>query len=120
MLESEKLPDVGEHLEKGPIDDEAEVAPLQYDPAFVKRTMRKVSDTCRILADACKLDLLVMPAIVIVYLFCSLDRSNLANAKTLGMVVDIGGDPTGNNYALINAMYYIGYAPFSESSHEDR
>ena len=56
-----------------------------------------------------------MPLVVLTYLFCSLDRSNLANAKTLGMVTDIGGDPTGNNYALINAMFYIGYAPFSRS-----
>lgn len=49
-----------------------------------------------------------------IYLCSSLDKSNLGNAKTLGMIEDIGGDPSGKRYALLNAFYYISYAPFSK------
>lgn len=31
------------------------------------------------------------------------------------MIKDIGGDPTGENYAFLNSLFYIGYAPFSTS-----
>ena len=55
-----------------------------------------------------------MPIIVLMYLFSSLDKSNLGNAKTLGMMKDIGSDPDGSVYALLNSMYFIAYAPFSE------
>lgn len=30
------------------------------------------------------------------------------------MVNDIGGDPLGDKYALLNAFYFMSYAPFSE------
>jgi hypothetical protein len=30
------------------------------------------------------------------------------------MIEDIGGDKTGDRYALLNALYFAGYAPFSE------
>jgi hypothetical protein len=49
-----------------------------------------------------------------VYCCSSLDKSNLGNAKTLGMIKDIGGDPSGDRYALLNAFYFISYAPFSQ------
>lgn len=48
------------------------------------------------------------------YCCSSLDKSNLGNAKTLGMIKDIGGDPSGDRYALLNAFYFISYAPFSQ------
>ena len=48
-----------------------------------------------------------------VYCCSSLDKSNLGNAKTLGMIDDIGGDKTGETYAFLNALYFVGYAPFS-------
>ena len=38
-------------------------------------------------------------------------------AKSLGMVKDIGGDPDGSKYGLLVSVYFIGYAPFSESLH---
>ena len=101
-ITDEKIPVVSDHIEKGPLDEDV-IPPPQYDPAFVKRTMWKVSDNVQIRLMSQR-DLIVMPLVVGIYLFCSLDRSNLANAKTLGMVADIGGDPTGANYALINAM----------------
>jgi hypothetical protein len=30
------------------------------------------------------------------------------------MIKDIGGDPSGDRYALLNAFYFISYAPFSQ------
>jgi hypothetical protein len=55
-----------------------------------------------------------MPLLTLIYLASSLDKSNLGNAKSLGMMKDIGNDPKGDTYALLNSMYYISYAPFSQ------
>jgi hypothetical protein len=30
------------------------------------------------------------------------------------MMKDIGNDPTGETYALLNSLYYVSYAPFSQ------
>lgn len=32
------------------------------------------------------------------------------------MIPDIGKDPTGERYALLNAFYFISFAPFSMSA----
>lgn len=55
-----------------------------------------------------------MPLLTLIYLASSLDKSNLGNAKSLGMMKDIGNDPTGDTYALLNSLYYVSYAPFSQ------
>jgi len=64
-----------------------------------------------------QLDMILLPILTLTYMCSSLDKSNLGNAKTLGMIKDIGGDPTGERYALLNAMYFISYAPFSKLTH---
>jgi hypothetical protein len=53
-----------------------------------------------------------------VYLASSLDKSNLGNAKSLGMMKDLGHDPKGETYALLSSLYYVSYAPFSQYHHE--
>ena len=58
-----------------------------------------------------QVDALVMPLICLLYLFASLDKSNLGNAKGLGMLDDIGGDPDGSKYAFLNSLYFIAYSP---------
>lgn len=55
-----------------------------------------------------------MPLLTLIYLASSLDKSNLGNAKSLGMMKDIGNDPNGSTYALLNSLYYVSYAPFSQ------
>ena len=60
-----------------------------------------------------------MPAACFLYLFSSLDKGNLGNAKSLGMVGPsekggLGADPSGNRYALLNALYFIGYVNWSK------
>jgi hypothetical protein len=67
-------------------------------------------------ANVLQLDLIVMPLLTLIYLASSLDKSNLGNAKSLGMMKDIGNDPTGETYALLNSLYYVSYAPFSQYS----
>lgn len=64
--------------------------------------------------DTQQLDFILLPILTLVYLTASLDKSNLGNAKALEMIEDIGGDATGSRYALLQAMYFITYAPFSE------
>ena len=55
-----------------------------------------------------------MPLLTLIYLASSLDKSNLGNAKSLGMMKDIGNDLNGDTYALLNSLYYVSYAPFSQ------
>ncbi|RSH80868.1 hypothetical protein EHS25_007037 [Saitozyma podzolica] len=87
-----------DHVEDGKTP--AEIGRLrEFDPALMRRATRK-------------LDLLLLPILTAVYCCSSLDKSNLGNAKTLGMIKDIGGDPSGDRYALLNAFYFISYAPF--------
>jgi hypothetical protein len=61
-----------------------------------------------------------MPLLTLIYLASSLDKSNLGNAKSLGMMKDLGKDPDGETYALLNSLYYVSYAPFSQYRHHHR
>ena len=36
------------------------------------------------------------------------------------MMKDLGNDPDGETYALLNSLYYVSYAPFSQYRHYDR
>lgn len=58
--------------------------------------------------------MLIIPAVTMLYLFSSLDKSNVGNAKVMGMMSDIGKDPDGTHYALLSALFGVSYAPFSE------
>lgn len=52
-----------------------------------------------------KLDLLVMVMIFLMYFFNSIDRGNLANAKTDGMDTDLGF--VGNQYSILVMVFYV-------------
>ncbi|QRW25473.1 major facilitator superfamily transporter [Rhizoctonia solani] len=57
-----------------------------------------------------KLDLLIMPITFILYLLAYLDRSNLGNAKLQGLESTLmPNDESGNQFALLSAMFYIAY-----------
>ncbi|KAJ3193552.1 hypothetical protein HDU82_002778, partial [Entophlyctis luteolus] len=61
-----------------------------------------------------KFDLRILPALAIMYLFNSLDKSNLGNAKTNGLEASLGMTGT-NGYNLILSIFFIPYvltAPF--------
>lgn len=60
-----------------------------------------------------KFDLRILPTLAVMYLFNSLDKSNLGNAKTAGLEKTLG--LTGNDYNLILSIFFIPYvltAPF--------
>ncbi|THX73114.1 hypothetical protein D6D04_08706 [Aureobasidium pullulans] len=80
-------------------DSQQEVVVREFDPKFMRKTMLK-------------LDLILLPLLTLIYLASSLDKSNLGNAKSLGMMKDLGHDPTGDTYALLSSLYYVSYAPF--------
>lgn len=60
-----------------------------------------------------KFDLRILPTLAVMYLFNSLDKSNLGNAKTAGLEKTLG--LVGNDYNLILSIFFIPYvltAPF--------
>ncbi|KAI6380458.1 hypothetical protein MCOR25_001649 [Pyricularia grisea] len=60
-----------------------------------------------------KLDLRLLPVLSIMYLFNSLDKSNLGNAKTNGLEKSLGLE--GNQYNILLSVFFIPYvltAPF--------
>jgi MFS family permease len=60
-----------------------------------------------------KFDLRLLPVLAIMYLFNSLDKSNLGNAKTAGLEATLG--LVNNQYNIILSVFFIPYvltAPF--------
>ncbi|KAI5245336.1 putative MFS transporter [Aureobasidium subglaciale] len=60
-----------------------------------------------------KLDLHLLPLLAVMYLFNSLDKSNMGNAKTAGLATDLGLH--GHQYNLILSIFFVPYvltAPF--------
>lgn len=57
-----------------------------------------------------KLDLRLLPAVSILYLLSFLDRSNVANARIEGLLIDL--NMTGNEYLTGLTLYFIGYVLF--------
>lgn len=57
-----------------------------------------------------KLDRKLLPALTLLYLLSFLDRSNVANARVEGLVVDL--HMTGNQYLTGLTLYFIGYVLF--------
>lgn len=55
-----------------------------------------------------KFDLRILPVLAIMYLFNSLDKSNLGNAKTAGLEADLGMKGT-NQYSTILSIFFIPY-----------
>ncbi|KAF8893165.1 MFS general substrate transporter [Gymnopilus junonius] len=58
-----------------------------------------------------KLDLRIFPITCLLYLFASLDRSNLGNARLQGLPEDaLGGDPTGVRFDWVTSAFFFSYA----------
>ncbi|OJD30311.1 mfs transporter [Diplodia corticola] len=57
-----------------------------------------------------KLDIKLLPGLVVLYLLSFLDRSNVANARLEGLTEDLG--MTGNQYLTSLTLYFIGYVLF--------
>jgi hypothetical protein len=75
-------------------------------------SIRKVSASFAIHAAAerklvWKFDLRILPVLAIMYLFNSLDKSNLGNAKTDGLETTL--HLTGNQYNILLSIFFIPY-----------
>lgn len=57
-----------------------------------------------------KLDLYVMPVIMIMYIVSFLDRANIGNAKIAGMATDL--NLTGTNFNVATSIFYVPYIIF--------
>ncbi|GAM87794.1 hypothetical protein ANO11243_058220 [Dothideomycetidae sp. 11243] len=57
-----------------------------------------------------KLDLRILPGVVLLYLLSFLDRSNVANAKLDGLTKDL--HMTGNQYLTGLTLFFVGYISF--------
>ncbi|KAI1625095.1 major facilitator superfamily transporter [Exophiala viscosa] len=75
-------------------------ASIAIDPAAERRLVRKF-------------DFRILPTLAAMYLFNSLDKSNLGNAKTAGLEKDL--KLTGDDYNMILSIFFVPYvltAPF--------
>ncbi|BFZ59822.1 hypothetical protein YB2330_000843 [Saitoella coloradoensis] len=57
-----------------------------------------------------KLDLHIIPVIMITYLVAFLDRANIGNAKVAGMVTDL--NLTGSKFNVLASIFYVTYIVF--------
>lgn len=83
-------------------------------PAADKEPLAYTIDPVAERALVWKFDLRLLPVLAIMYLFNSLDKSNLGNAKTAGLEASLGIKGT-NRYNLILSIFFIPYvltAPF--------
>ncbi|KZP00996.1 MFS general substrate transporter [Calocera viscosa TUFC12733] len=70
------------------------------DPAFEQKLVRK-------------LDKMIVPTLMGIYLFAYLDRGNIGNARLQGLPQDIlNGDPSGALFAWLSAAFYFAYVIF--------
>ncbi|KAI0066926.1 MFS general substrate transporter [Artomyces pyxidatus] len=57
-----------------------------------------------------KLDVRILPIACLMYLFAYLDRSNLGNARLLGLPQDtLHGDPSGKKFDWVNSAFFFSY-----------
>ncbi|KAI0469128.1 MFS transporter [Xylaria cf. heliscus] len=70
---------------------------VRFDPE-AERKLRK------------KLDLMIVPTVSILYLFCFIDRTNIGNARLAGFETDLG--LTGDGYNSVLSIFYISYIIF--------
>lgn len=57
-----------------------------------------------------KIDLMIVPTVSVLYLFCFIDRANIGNARLAGLERDLG--LTGYDYNILLTVFYISYILF--------
>ncbi|KAJ6487803.1 MFS general substrate transporter [Mycena sanguinolenta] len=70
---------------------------LNIDPGEERRLVRKLDGRILVIAS-------------LLYLFAYLDRSNIGNARLLGLPADtLHGDPTGKQFDWVNSVFFFAY-----------
>ncbi|KAL4876909.1 putative MFS transporter [Aspergillus karnatakaensis] len=97
----------GIEIEKGPVAgsegaqaEEVKIAPgveITFDRAAERRLRTKI-------------DLMIMPIICLLYIFCFIDRANIGNARIAGLDKDLG--MVGFDYNATLSMFYVSYIVF--------
>ncbi|KAH8665337.1 putative MFS transporter [Ilyonectria robusta] len=57
-----------------------------------------------------KIDWMIMPTVVLIYLFCFIDKANIGNARIAGLEADL--NMTGLDYNATLSIFYISYILF--------
>ncbi|KAK6430645.1 hypothetical protein LTR95_013196 [Oleoguttula sp. CCFEE 5521] len=57
-----------------------------------------------------KIDLMIVPTVALLYLFCFIDRANIGNAKLAGLEKEL--HMTGYDYNIVLSCFYISYILF--------
>jgi hypothetical protein len=65
-----------------------------------------------------KIDLMIIPTVAVLYLFCFIERSNIGNARLAGLEEDL--DLTGYDYNAVLSIFYISYILFEVRSLSER
>ncbi|KAI1849164.1 hypothetical protein JX265_012798 [Neoarthrinium moseri] len=58
-----------------------------------------------------KIDLMIVPTVAVLYLFCFIDRANIGNARLAGLEKDLGMTGT-YDYNTLLSIFYISYIVF--------
>ncbi|KAI1783667.1 MFS general substrate transporter [Ganoderma leucocontextum] len=95
MSAEDKVSQVGEKDSSIHAPSESRVDP--YSAADEKKLLRK-------------LDVNLLPPVILLYLLSFLDRSNVANARIEGLAADL--HITGNQYLTSLTLYFVGYVLF--------
>lgn len=93
-MDTEKpVTEVGEHI-SGSTSGENRVEPGEIDHQAEKQLLRKI-------------DKFTIPTVMLAYLLCFLDRTNIGNARLFGMEKDLG--MVGNQYQIAVAVLFVPY-----------
>ncbi|KAF9258694.1 MFS general substrate transporter [Marasmius fiardii PR-910] len=57
-----------------------------------------------------KIDLMILPTVSLLYLFCFIDRANIGNARLAGLETDLG--LRGYDYNIVLSCFYVSYIIF--------
>jgi hypothetical protein len=63
-----------------------------------------------------KIDLMIIPTVALLYLFCFIDRANIGNARLAGLEKDLGLQRY--DYNAVLSVFYISYIIFEVGSHQ--
>ncbi|KAK9369479.1 major facilitator superfamily domain-containing protein [Lipomyces kononenkoae] len=97
--------------ETDPIDIDTAVGTVGVPLESVPTNAAGVIDPAVERAICRRLDMRLLPLLALMYLFNSLDKSNLGNAKTDGMTTDL--HMVGNQYNILLSVFYIPYVLFA-------
>lgn len=96
-LNNNEMTDKSLHYDVKPSDSLDDISELTIDPKAETKLLAK-------------LDTAFVPIIMLVYLSCFLDRSNIGNVKTAGMPADIGAST--QQFSTAVSIFYATYVTF--------